>query len=104
MTLLDSVPDLLEGSTTMEWFSPRFQKPVRLTRHAQERMLTRQIDPALMVDLVETGDARYKDEVRLWLYKAYPERDDNLICIAAALEASLVIKTVMHHWSLEADE
>lgn len=85
----------------MDWYSPRFNRPVTLTRHARERMQERQISAELMQHLVETGQARYKDDTRLWLFRAYPERQDNLLCAAVVLEDELVIKTVMHHWSPE---
>jgi hypothetical protein len=52
-------------------------------------------------DLVENGTARYKDSQRLWPYWNYPDRTDNLVCVAVALESSLVIKSVMHHGSPE---
>jgi hypothetical protein len=85
----------------MDWYSPRFKRAVTLTRHARERMQERQVSTELMQDLVENGQARYKDDTRLWLFQAYPERQDNLLCAAVVLEDSLVIKTVMHHWLLE---
>jgi len=79
-------------------FSRRFQRPVQITRHAQERMLERGIDEALLLELIETGTAKYKDATRLWLFKAIAGRNDNLLCIASVLEANLVVKTVMHHF------
>ncbi len=62
----------------------------------------RQISQELLYDLIETGIATYKDERRLWLSKAYSDRDDNLICAAVVLEDELVVKTVMHRWELKA--
>ncbi|MDO9394760.1 MAG: hypothetical protein Q7T42_12380 [Methylotenera sp.] len=53
------------------------------------------------MDLVETGMTQYKDEKRLWIYKAYTDRNDNLLCIAVVIASVLVIKTVMHHFELE---
>lgn len=85
----------------MDWFSLRFQLPVALTDHARLRAIQRGIPSGLLADLVENGTARYKDATRLWLYREYPCRTDNLLCIAISLEAHLVIKTVMHHWSPE---
>jgi len=73
-----------------------------VTRHAQERMLERGIDDALLLELIKTGTAKYKDAARLWLFKAIAERNDNLLCVAAVLESKLVIKTVMHHFDAEA--
>ncbi|KXU39375.1 hypothetical protein AXE65_08820 [Ventosimonas gracilis] len=83
-------------------FSQRFQLPVQVTRHAQERMLERGINDDLLLELIETGTAKYKDATRLWLFKAIAGRTDNLLCIAAVLESKLVVKTVMHHFDTEA--
>lgn len=85
----------------MDWFSLRFQRPVLITEHARLRAAQRGIPPGLLADLVENGLTRYKDAHRLWIYRAYPERQDNMLCVAVTLESSLVIKTVMHHWSAE---
>ena len=81
--------------------SRRFDRPVQVTAHARARMIQRGIDDALLRDLIETGEVRYKDERRFWIAKRYPQRSDNLVCAAAALESVLVIKTVMHHFSWE---
>ena len=54
---------------------------------------------ALLRDLIETGEVRHQDETRIWIAKHYGDRADNLLCVAAALETALVIKTVMHHFS-----
>ncbi len=82
--------------------SQRFHRPIKITRHAKERMAERGISEALLLDLIETGKAKHKDDTRLWLFKHYPECDDNLICAAAVLEDCIIIKTVMHHFQLEA--
>lgn len=81
--------------------SGRFDRPVQVTAHARARLIQRGIDDALLRDLIETGEVRYKDERRFWIAKWYPQRSDNLVCAAAALESVLVIKTVMHHFSWE---
>ena len=81
--------------------SLRFNRPIQITRHAKERMKERGISDDLLFDLIETGTAKHKDETRLWLFKHYPEREDNLICAAAVLEDCIVVKTVMHHFLLE---
>ena len=79
-------------------FSERFGKPIVMTDHARGRMATRAIGEALLRDIIDTGEVRYKDETRIWIAKHYGDRDDNLLCVAAVLEAALVIKTVMHHF------
>lgn len=82
-------------------FSERFQRPIRITRHAAARMLERNMDAALLLDLLETGTVKHKDAMRLWVFKAYAERNDNLLCAAVVLETELVVKTVMHHFEAE---
>jgi hypothetical protein len=81
--------------------SERFQRTILVTRHARQRMTERSIDDARLLDLIDSGETRYKDAARLWIYKEYADRDDNLLCVAAILiEDALVIKTVMHHFDL----
>ena len=80
-------------------FSERFGKSIVMTDHARRRMEARGIGEALLRDLIETGEVRYKDETRVWIAKHYEGRADNLLCVAAVLETALVIKTVMHHFS-----
>ena len=43
------------------------------------RMIQRGIDDALLRDLIETGEVRYKGERRFWIAKWYPQRRDNLV-------------------------
>lgn len=50
-------------------FSARFQLAIQVTRHARERMLERQMDDTLLLDLIETGIIRKRDETQLWLFK-----------------------------------
>ena len=45
----------------------------------------RGIDDVRLRDLIETGETRYKNAVRLWIYKKYADRDDDLLCVAATL-------------------
>ena len=61
-------------------------------------MAQRGIIETELADLLENGEARYKDPERLWIAKAFPERNDNLICAPVAIEGSLVVKTLMHHF------
>jgi hypothetical protein len=64
-------------------------------------MEERRIDDARLLDLIDFGETRYKDAARLWIYKSYADRDDNLLCVAALLvEGALVVKTVMHRFRL----
>jgi len=55
----------------------------------------------LLADIVETGRVKYKDERHLWIFKGYPGRTDNMLCIAALLADALIVKTVMHHFTPE---
>ncbi|MDP3308889.1 DUF4258 domain-containing protein [Methylotenera sp.] len=82
-------------------YSKRFLLEIRLSHHAKLRMVERSITDEIILDLVEAGMTQYKDEKRLWIYKAYTDRNDNLLCIAVVIESVLVIKTVMHHFELE---
>ncbi|WP_374248070.1 DUF4258 domain-containing protein [Thermomonas sp.] len=82
-------------------FSERFQRTVHITRHAAQRMAERGMDDVLLLDLLDTGTVKHKDDARLWVFKAYAERNDNLLCAAVVLETLLVVKTVMHHFALE---
>lgn len=79
----------------------RFQREVRVTRYAQERMAVRAIGEALLLEVLETGIVRAKDETRIWVAKAVPGRDDNLVCTAVSLEQAVIVKTVMHHFRWE---
>lgn len=81
--------------------SNRFQCAIRLTRHAQTRMLERNISEDLLLDLIETGSVKYKNAQHLWIFKGYPERQDNLLCLAAVIGTALVVKTVLNHFSPE---
>jgi hypothetical protein len=82
-------------------FSERFARPIVTTDHARGHITTRAISDALLRDIIDTGEVRYKDETRVWIAKRYGDRADNLLCVAAALETALVIRTVMHHFSWE---
>jgi len=83
-------------------YSERFRRPILVTVHALGRMIERDMNEQLLLDLIDTGQTRYKDATRLWVYKSYPDRDDNLLCAAVALDGhSVGIKTVMHRFQLE---
>jgi len=49
------------------------------------------------LEVIDTGDTRYADATHLWIFKALPARDDNLLCAVLVLEEAVVVKTVMHH-------
>lgn len=78
--------------------SLRFNLPVVLTEHAQLRMSERHIDLELILDIIESGTLKEAGGSHYWLYKDFPGRADNLLCVAAVIDNVLVVKTVMHHW------
>lgn len=71
-----------------------------MTRHARDRMLERSISDAMLVAVIDTGETRYRDSAHLWAFKAFPERNDNLLCAVLVLEDAVIVKTVMHHFSV----
>ena len=81
-------------------FSNRFSLPIVLTKHAQERMLERNVTIEQVVEIVDTGETKFADPTHLWAYKALPHRDDNLICAVLVLEDKVVVKTIMHHFKV----
>jgi hypothetical protein len=81
-------------------FSNRFQRKVVLTRHARDRMTERKLTDEILMEVIELGETRYRDSTHLWAYKEFPERNDNLLCAVLVLEDAVVVKTVMHHFSL----
>lgn len=80
--------------------SARFNRPVVISRHAAQRMAERAVPPELLLRVIDEGQTRYSDNVRLWAWLEVPGRDDNLLCAALVLENAVVVKTVLHHWEL----
>lgn len=80
--------------------SRRFERPVVLTHHARNRMQERRISEAEIMEIVETGIIRTKDERRAWIYREFPDRQDNLLCVAALLDDVIIIKTIMTFWEV----
>ena len=78
--------------------STRFDMPVILTGHARLRMAERSKDMALVLEIIDTGVFRNAGNDHCWLYKHFPERADNLLCVAAVIENVMLVKNVMHHW------
>ncbi len=81
-------------------FSVRFQRRIVVTRHAQVRMTERSISGEMLVDVIDNGETRYRDATHLWAFKEFPERQDNLLCAVLVLEDAVIVKTVMHHFSV----
>lgn len=81
-------------------FSVRFQLPVVISSHAKIRMVERDVSVAMLLEVIDFGEARYKDATHLWAFKEFPERHDNLLCAVLVLEDHVVVKTVMHHFEV----
>jgi hypothetical protein len=81
-------------------FSQRFQRPVMISNHAKIRMMEREVSDAMLLEVIDSGDTRYKDATHLWAYQDFPARTDNLICAVLVLENCVVVKTVMHHFAV----
>ncbi|MFO1429692.1 MAG: DUF4258 domain-containing protein [Candidatus Competibacteraceae bacterium] len=84
-------------------WSERFNKNVWLTDHARQAMTKREIAESLVYDMVETDNIEHKDDLNAWIFKHYPERNDNLLCIATLIEQAVIVKTVMTDWRLLED-
>ena len=63
-------------------------------------MVERTISNELLLQIIDAGQTRYSDSIRLWAWLAVPQRDDNLLCAVLVLEEAVIVKTVMHHWEL----
>ena len=81
-------------------FSKRFQRPIVISSHARMRMVERDISEAMLLEVIDSGDTRYKDATHLWAFKEFPERHDNLLCAVLVLEDQVIVKTVMHHFTV----
>ena len=53
------------------------------------------------MQVIDTGETRFKDPTHLWAYKNLLGRTDNLVCAVLVLEGAVVVKTVMHAFVLE---
>jgi len=62
-------------------------------------MQERRIDTAIVLDILDGGTLKMKDDTHFWAYKAYPGRADNMLCVAAIDGASIIVKTFMHHFA-----
>ena len=81
-------------------FSQRFQRPVVVSAHARIRMTEREISDSMLLEVIDSGETRYKDTTHLWVFKEFPARHDNLLCAVLVLEDCVVVKTVMHHFTV----
>jgi hypothetical protein len=81
-------------------FSQRFQRSVVISAHARIRMEEREISDTMLLEVIDSGETRYKDTTHLWAFKEFPTRHDNLLCAVLVLEDCVVVKTVMHHFTV----
>ena len=86
-----------------DFFSQRFHKNVWITNHARESMEKRNIDKSAIMEIINNGDIKQRDEIHLWVYKHIEGRTDNLICAAVIEQQAVIIVTVMTNWELEED-
>ncbi|MBI3524849.1 MAG: DUF4258 domain-containing protein [Betaproteobacteria bacterium] len=70
-----------------------------MTDHAARRMRERGIEMDILVDMIDNGTIKFKDETHFWAFKTYPGRSDNMLCAAAIEGEAIIVKTVMHHFS-----
>jgi hypothetical protein len=80
--------------------SVRFQRRGIITRHARARMSERRMSDEMLLEIIDHGETHYRDDTHLWAFMRFPERDDNLLCAVLILEDALIVKTVMHHFSI----
>jgi hypothetical protein len=71
-----------------------------ISTHAEIRMTERGISEVMLLEVIDSGDTRYRDATHLWAFKEFPERHDNLLCAVLVLEDRVVVKTVMHHFTV----
>lgn len=55
-------------------FSNRFQRLVVISSHAKIRMAERDISEAMLLEVIDSGDTRYRDATHLWAFKEFQER------------------------------
>ena len=78
--------------------STRFDLTVVLTEHAKLRMVERNMDDALVLEIIDTGIVKDAGNTHYCSYKHFDDQADNLLCVAAVIENAVVIKAIMHHW------
>ena len=81
-------------------YSTKFRRSIIVTKHARLRMFERVIADHLLAQIIDSGDTRYTDDTHLWAFQEFPRRSDNLLCAVLVIEEALIVKTVMHHFSL----
>ena len=64
-------------------------------------MTKRTLTPDIVQTIIEQGDWLDKGNNHGWISHHFPERTDNLLCVAAIIEQAVIIKTVMTGWQPE---
>ena len=80
-----------------------FQKSpyeVVFTDHALLQMGLRDLDQAIILDVIATGKVKAKEaESKFWAYKEIAGRKDNLISVSISIESPhLIVITTMINW------
>ena len=78
--------------------SRRFGKRVWITRHAERRMMERNITAAEVLDVIETGTSKDRGAGHFLVFKHCPYRQDNLLCVALLEGDAVIDKTVIHNF------
>lgn len=60
----------------------------------------REVSDTMLLEVIDSGETRHKDTTHLWAFKEFPARHDNLLCAVLVLEDCVVVKTVMHHFTV----
>ena len=55
-------------------------------------MVARDMDEALVLDIIETGVDKDAGAGHHWIYKHFQDRKDNLLCVAAVIDDVLIVK------------
>ena len=58
---------------------------VVLTEHAKARMEERDLSTAFILDIIDNGMQKSAGGPHYWLYKHFPDRQDNFLCVAAVV-------------------
>lgn len=87
----------------MEVIFGKKRRKLVLTDHAQMRMKARDLSLEMVTDVLQTGKVMPKsDENRFWVYKNFPARSDNSICLSVVIEEpNLIVVTALVNWRPE---
>jgi uncharacterized protein YuzE len=80
-------------------YSQRFNRSVTVTEHAAGRMTERRVDEAILLDLIERGDVRYKDERPAAMKTTYYPQDDIL---EIRFSDKTIAREVSQDWNINA--